>query len=98
MRSISTMRDHLVGADLVGEGRLERRRQHVAGPTARGVTSRFCSNAASSRSIDADRVDDRVLRRQLEHHRDVAELEVGVDEARPAGRCAARGRRRGWWR
>ena len=28
----------------------------------------------------ADGVDDRVLRRQLEHHGDVAELQVGVDE------------------
>ena len=33
-----------------------------------------------------DRIDDRVLRRELEHHRNVAELEVGVDEDdRPIG-------------
>ena len=40
----------------------------------------LCRRLGSSRSIDADRVDDRVLRRELEHHRDVTELEVGVDE------------------
>ena len=40
-RSISTMRDHLRGADLVGEGRLERRRAAPAGPRARGSTSRL---------------------------------------------------------
>ena len=58
----------------------------------------------------ADGVDDRVLRRQLEHHGHVAELEVGVDEhhravggalgqdARPGWRRAPTSRRRPWWR
>ncbi len=44
------------------------------------VTSRFCRNPASSRSIGVHRVDDGVLRGQLEHDRDVAELEVAVDQ------------------
>ena len=60
-----------------------------AGSSGAGSTSRpdgSCSTSRFRRNADveaverADRVDDGVLRRQLEHHGDVAELQVGVDE------------------
>ena len=78
------MRDHLGGADLVGERRLERGGQHQQAGRLVGDEQALRAAPASSRSSDADRVDDGVLRRQLEHHGDVAELQVGVDQARPA--------------
>ena len=79
------MRTISVAADLVGERRLQRRREHQQ---ARGLVGH--EQALEEPGVEAvdgaDRVDDRVLRRELEHHRDVAELEVGVDQARPGAR------------
>ena len=71
--------DHLGGADLVGERRLERRRQHVE-PGGIVPGQQVLQERAVEPVERADGVDDGVLRRQLEHHGDVAELEVGVDQ------------------
>ena len=68
-----------LGADLVGEGRLERRGQDLQ--PGRRVRGEEVLHEPGVEAVDrADGVDDRVLRRQLEHDGDVAELEVGVDQ------------------
>ncbi len=67
------------GGDLVGVGRLEGRRQH---PEPGGwVGDEQVLEVPGVEAVDGvDRVDDGVLRRQLEHDGHVAELEVAVDQ------------------
>jgi hypothetical protein len=71
--------DHLVGADLIGEGRLERGRQDLE--PGLGVRGEQRLEEAHVEAVErTHRVDDGVLGGQLEHHGDVAELQVGVDQ------------------
>ena len=65
--------------DLVGEGRLGRGREHVE--AAAFVAHEQALEELGVEPVDVrDGVDDRVLRRQLEHDGHVAELQVGVDQ------------------
>ena len=82
LQNVRSSRDdlhHLGGADLVGEGRLERRREDQQ--ARRLVPHQELAQQGGIEPVEGpDRVDDRVLGRQLEHHGHVAELEVGVDQ------------------
>src|SRR5438270_3539829 len=71
--------EHVGAAYLVGEGGLDRRREDVE--PGRLVAHEQALEELGVEAVDGRHgVDDRVLGRQLHHDRDVAELEVGVDE------------------
>ena len=77
--------DHLLGRDLVARRRLDRRAQHAQ--RRRFVRREQAVHQLLVGGLDrAGGVGRRVQRRDAEQHRDVAELQVAVDEHDAAGR------------